>query len=117
MDDRQLCVVAVLLLQSPGRTDAAAADVDAHGDQRGIAVSVERLPDCVIREDPTLCPSQQLGSIRALPSSPGWRSPASGCPTLRAHSYSTGSPRLRFREIPASTSTFTAASRRPSGSG
>ncbi len=37
VDDRQLRDVAVLLLQSPGRADAAAADVDAHGDQRGIA--------------------------------------------------------------------------------
>ena len=45
LDDRQLRDVAVVLLQPQRRGDAAAADDGAYRDQRGVAVSPERLSD------------------------------------------------------------------------
>ncbi len=54
---RQLRDVAVVLLQPQGRGHPAAAPVDAHRDQGSLRVPIERLSDCVIREE-TSCASE-----------------------------------------------------------
>ena len=94
---RELRDIAVLLLRSPAASPPAAPHGDAHGDQRSLRVPVERLSDCVIREEHQLCRK----GIRVLPRSPVWPWQRRDWPTSSARSCSSRSPRLHFRATPA----------------